>query len=154
VMIEPGSFLTLPRDPRAAADAIRPHSTVDAERWPSFVARLRKLAGFLETLYQAPPPDVGATSLRDIAPLLALGSRFRALGREDMIEFLRTLPLSVWELLDDCFECAPLKAAAATAGIQDHQQGPRSGGTGFVLLHHLVGAPVGSLRGRPAWRSG
>src|SRR2546427_8559221 len=71
-----------------------------------------------------------------------------------MIEFLRTLPMSVWELMDDWFESAPLKAAVAAGGIQDFQQGPRSGGTGYVLLHHLVGAPAGSVRGRVPWRSG
>ena len=56
--------------------------------------------------------------------------------------------------LDDWFECAPLKAAVAAGGIQDFQQGPRSGGTGFVLLHHLVGAELGAVRGRVPWRSG
>ncbi len=154
VAVEPGSFLTLPRDTGRAAEAIRPHSPSDAGKWPAFTTRLRRLAGFLETLYQTPAPDVGATSLRDALPLLHLGRKYRALGRQDMIEFLRTLPLSVWELLDDWFECGPLKAAVATGGIQDHQQGPRSGGTGFVLLHHLVGAPAGSIRGRVPWRRG
>jgi phytoene dehydrogenase-like protein len=71
-----------------------------------------------------------------------------------MIEFLRTLPLSAWELLDDWFGHGPLKAAVAAGGIQDFQQGPRSGGTGFVLLHHLVGAPEGSVRGRVPWLNG
>ena len=63
-------------------------------------------------------------------------------------------PMSVWELLDDWFESAPLKAAVAAGGIQDFQQGPRSGGTGFVLLHYLVGAPAGLVRGRVPWRAG
>jgi phytoene dehydrogenase-like protein len=150
----PGAILTLSRDPVKAAEAIGRHSRVDAAKWGSFTAQLRALAGFLEVLYQAPAPDVDVASLRDLLPLLTLGRKFRALGRRDMIEFLRTLPLSVWELLDDWFECAPLKAAIATGGIQDFQQGPRSGGTGFVLLHHLVGAPAGSLRGRVPWRGG
>jgi phytoene dehydrogenase-like protein len=154
VAVGPGSFLTLSRDAARASEAIRIHSPNDAAKWPAFTTRLRKLSGFLEALYQTPAPDVGASSLRDLLPLLSLGKKYRALGRQDMIEFLRTLPLSVWELLDDWFECAPLKAAVATGGIQDHQQGPRSGGTGFVLLHHLVGAPAGSVRGRLPWRGG
>jgi len=154
VAVEPGRFLALPRDPARAADAIGVHSRGDAAKWPEFTARLRKLAGLLEALYMAPAPDISASSLRELLPLAGLGWKFRALGRRDMIEFLRTLPLSVWELLDDWFECAPLKAAVAAGGIQDHQQGPRSGGTGFVLLHHLVGAPAGAVRGRAPWRAG
>ncbi len=154
VAIEPGSFLTLSRDPRRAAEAIAAHSPSDASKWPEFTARLRTLAGFLESLYMTPAPDISASSLGELLPLVGLGRKFRALGRRDMIEFLRTLPLSVWELLDDWFTSAPLKAAVAPGGILDHQQGPRSGGTGFVLLHHLVGAPAGAVRGRTPWRGG
>jgi len=154
VAAAPGSFLALPRDPARAAEAIRPHSAADAAKWPAFTARLRALAGFLEALYVSPAPDVSASSLRELLPLLGLARRYRALGRTDMIEFLRTLPLSVWELLDDWFESPTLKAGVAAGGILDHAQGPRSGGTGFVLLHHLVGAPLGSVRGRIPWRGG
>ncbi len=154
VAVEPGTLLTLSRDAGRAAEAIAAHSRADAAKWPEFTARMRKLAGFLETLYQTPVPDVSASSLGELMPLLGLGRKFRALGPRDMIEFLRTLPLSVWELLDDWFESAPLKAAVATGGIQDHQQGPRSGGTGFVFLHNLVGAPQGAVRGRTPWRDG
>jgi len=154
VAIGPGSFLTLSRDASRAAEAIRVHSASDAAKWPAFVARLHRLAGFLGELYQTPAPDVGVTSIGDVPPLLALALKYRALGREEMIEFLRALPISVWEMLDDSFECAPLKAAVATGGIEDYRQGPRSGGTGYVLLHHLVGAPTGSVRGRLAWKGG
>jgi phytoene dehydrogenase-like protein len=154
VVVEPGATLTLSRDAGRAAEAIRHHSQSDAAKWPAFTARLRTLAGFLETLYQTPSPDVDASSPGELFSMATLGLKFRGLGRRDMIEFLRTLPLSVWELLDDWFESAPLKAAVAAGGIQDHRQGPRSGGTGFVLLHYLVGAPQGSVRGRLPWRGG
>jgi phytoene dehydrogenase-like protein len=150
----PREFLTLSRDPARASAAIAPHSRDDAAAWPDFTTMVRNLAGFLEVLYQVPAPDVDVRSLRDLLPLLSLGRKFRALGRRDMIEFLRTLPLSAWELLDDWFACGPLKAAVAAGGIQDFKQGPRSGGTGYVLLHHLVGAPEGSVRGRVPWRAG
>jgi len=143
-----GGFLVLTADATRAAEAIQPLSARDASQWPAFTARLHRLAGFLEALYQTPAPDIDSRSFDDLLPLLDLGRRFRGLGRVDMIEFLRTLPMSVWELLDDWFECAPLKAAVAAGGVQDYQHGPRSGGTGFVLLHHLVGAARGAVRGR------
>jgi phytoene dehydrogenase-like protein len=154
VPVSAGRFLVLPTDAARAAEAIRPLSAADAARWPAFTARLRRLAGFLAALYQTPAPDIDTRSLDDLLPLLGVAARFRGLGRVEMIEFLRTLPMSVWELLDDEFECAPLKAAVATGGIQDFQQGPRSGGTGFVLLHHLVGAAPGAVRGRGGRRAG
>src|SRR5439155_3559246 len=147
-----GGFLSLPRDPGRAAEAIRVHSAADAAKWPAFIAETRALAGFLEALYSMPAPDVDTTSLGELLPLLGLGGKYRALGRRGMIGFLRTLPMSVGELLDDSFECEALKAAVATGGIADYPRGPRAGGTGFVLLHHLVGAPPGAARGRPPWR--
>lgn len=149
-----GGFLTLSRRPSTAAEAIGRYSKEDAAKWGAFTALLRNLAGFLEVLYQTEAPDVDIRSLGELLPLIALGRKFRALGGNDMLEFLRTLPLSVTELLDDWFASAPLKAAVAAGGVQDLQQGPRSGGTGFVLLHHLVGAEAGAVRGRRPWRDG
>ncbi len=154
VAAEPGRFLTLARDPARATDALRAWSPADAARWPDFAARLHRLAGFLGALYTMPAPDVDAQSPGELLALAGLGRRFRGLGRADMTEFLRALPISVAELLDDAFECVPLKAAVAAGGIVDHRQGPRSGATGFVLLHHLVGAPLGAVRGRTPWRAG
>jgi phytoene dehydrogenase-like protein len=154
VPVSTGRFLVLPTDGALAAEAIRPLSTGDASKWPAFTARLHRLAGFLEALYQTPAPEIDARSLGDLLPALGIARRFRGLGREDMTEFLRTVPMSVWELLDDWFECAPLKAAVAAGGVQGFQHGPRAGGTGFVLLHHLVGATRGSVRARRGWGAG
>ena len=154
VAVAPGAFLTLSRDAAQAAAAIGAYSKSDAAKWPAFTTQLHHLAGFLEVLYQVPAPDVDVRSLGELLPLLRLGRTFRALGRRDMVEFLRSLPLSAWEWLDDWFTCGPLKAAVAAGGIQNLQQGPRSGGTGFVLLHHLVGTKAGSVRGRVPWRNG
>jgi phytoene dehydrogenase-like protein len=149
-----GAFLSLSCDQQIAADAIKVHSASDAAKWGEFTTRLRALAGFLEVLYRAPAPDVDVRSLGELLPLLDLGRKFRALGRRDMIEFLRALPMSVSDLLDDWFEFAALKALVAAGGVQGLRQGPRSGGTGLVLLHHLVGAAAGAVRGRLPWRGG
>ena len=148
-----GDGLTLWRDPAKAAESIRRFSTEDAQVWPIFLHRLHKLAGFLGALYQRPAPDVDAPT-GELLSLAGLGQKFRQLGAADSIELLRTLPMSVWELLDDTFRSEPLKAAVAPGGVLDHAQGPRSGGTGFVLLHHLVGAPAGAIRGRAPWQGG
>jgi phytoene dehydrogenase-like protein len=148
-----GSCLTLWRDAARAAQEIRRHSAADADRWPVFVTRLRALTGMLETLYMMPAPDVDVPS-SDWLPLLGLARDFRSLGRENMIEFLRVLPMSVAELLDDTFASDALKAAIAPGGIRDHRQGPRSNATGFVLLHYLVGATLGAVRLHGSWAAG
>ena len=147
-------FLSISCDASRAAETIRRHSPSDAAKWGKFVSRVRNLSGFLEAMYELPAPDIDTRALGEILPLLGLARKFRALGRVEMTELLRVMPMSVQELLDDWFETGPLKAAVAAGGVRDIQQGPRSGGTAFVLLHHLVGAPAGSVRARGWWRDG
>lgn len=142
--------LSLPVDVAAAQKAIRRLSSKDADRWPTLTKRLSRLGSFLGTLYQSPPPDVSSTSIGELASLVGLGGRLRRLGRTDMTELLRILPMSVEDFLDDELESGTLKAALATGGVRDIRQGPRSGATTFVLLHYLVGAPAGSVRAH-AW---
>lgn len=149
-----GHFLALPCDPARAAEVIRKYSTRDAGRWAPFAARLARLAGFLGEIYQRPAPDVDTTAFADLTSLLGLGRKFRALGREGMTDLLRVMPMSIQDLLDDEFECDALKAATGAGGVHNIRQGPRSGGTSFVLLHHLLGAPAGSIRARAWWSDG
>jgi phytoene dehydrogenase-like protein len=146
--------LSIPRDTRAAADVIRKLSSRDADRWPAFVDRLQRLAGFLGALYEAPVPDVATTSLGDLVSLAGIGRKFRALGKAGMTELLRVMPMAAQDLVDDELENEVVKAAVATTAIRDIRQGPRSGGTTFNLLHHLVGAPSGSIGARGWWRDG
>jgi phytoene dehydrogenase-like protein len=152
VALRDGGFLSLATDAFTAADAIRVRSTRDAERWAPFAHRIRRLATFLSALYQIPAPDVENHSFRELLPLLRVGRQLRGLGRADMSELLRILPMSVQDLLDDTFEWGPLKAAVGVGGVRDTRQGPRSGGTSFILLHYLIGAPVGGVRARAWWR--
>src|SRR5262249_50046418 len=137
------------------AEAIRPHSRRDAERWGGFTKSLRALAGFLEALYQLPAPDVDESlAPRELIPLLGLGRKFRKLGRHDMTELLRTVPMPIKDWLDDELEHETLKAAIGAGAVRDVRQGPRSGGTAFILLHYLTGAAEGAVRARPWWQGG
>ena len=147
-----GEMLSLPVELQRAVEVIRKRSHRDAERWARLASRLGKFARFLEAMYVSPPPDIDASAIGEMASLVALGRKFRALGRADMAEVLRVMPMPVQDLLDDELELESLKAGIAAGGIRDLRQGPRSGGTSFVLIHHLVGAQNGSARARPWWR--
>lgn len=152
VLAGPREFLTLWNDPARAADALRRFSPRDAEQWPAFTTRLHKLAGVLAELYKIPAPDIDTTAPPEMLALLGVARTLRRLGRAEMIEFLRIMPMSVQELVNDWFESEPLKAAIAAGGVQSLQQGPRSGGTSFVLLHYLIGAESGMVRPAGWWR--
>lgn len=142
-----GGSLALSSEPRLAAEAIRRLSPRDAERWPEFATLVGKLAGFLEELYSQAAPRPPGEKLADLARLADLGFRLRGLGRRDMVELLRVVPMSVAELLDDWFEADALKGALGALGVRGIRHGPRSGGTGFLFLHHMVGGGWRVVRG-------
>ena len=144
--------LSIPRDPARAAEALRGRSARDASRWDAFTKRIGTLTTFLESLYQLPAPDIDTRAIGELPGLLGLAQKFRGMGRGGMTDLLRVLPMPVQDLLDDEFESPALKAALGASALRDLRQGPRSGGTSFGLLHHLVGAPVGVIRGRRVWR--
>ena len=151
---ERNDYLLLHHDLQRSAASIRKHSVKDGEKWPAFATRIARLAGFLESAYNSPAPAVDASSLSDLMTLAGLGTRLRALGKADMVELLRTVPMSAAELLDDWFETDLLKGTIGARGVTAMMQGPQSGGTAFVLLHHQVGRAPGAFRSPTAVRGG
>jgi phytoene dehydrogenase-like protein len=141
-----GGRLELWRDMVRSIEAIGRVSPRDAAKWPAFCERMGRLARLLERVYAAPPPHPVGRGAGDIARLVGLGLRVRRLGREGIEDLLRYLPMPVADLLDEWFENDALKAILGTAGVMGLQQGPRSGGTTFGLLHHHVGCPAGVFR--------
>lgn len=146
VSLPGGGRLDLWQDMARSVDAIRRLSPRDAATWPPFCERMRRVAALLETLYTAPPPDVFSRDLGDLLRLGKVAWQVRRLGKEGMSDLLRLLPMSVAELLDDSFESDALKGALGAAGVTHLHQGPRAGGTAFLLLHHHVGSPAGVFR--------
>ena len=149
---EPGSGLTLWRDVEKSTQSIARFSKVDAENWPAFNAQLIKLAAFLENTYTITPPQITTTSLEEMWSLAMLGRKWRRLGKRDMMEMVRALPMSVYEWLNDWFETDALKGVIGASGITNLRQGPRASGTALVLLHHLIGA--GAFRAMRTARGG
>ena len=129
--------LELSADMKRSVESLRRLSAHDAERWPQFCDRMKELGALLEGIYLAPPP-----SLVD----LRFALKVRRLGRRGMEDFMRLLPMPAAEWLDEWFESDALKGALAALAVRDIQQGPRSAGTAFRLLHLHAGSPRGVFR--------
>ncbi|MCX6066146.1 MAG: NAD(P)/FAD-dependent oxidoreductase, partial [Chloroflexi bacterium] len=72
------------------------------------------------------------------------------LGARNMYAFIRLLPMSAKEFLDDWFESDALKAALASLGIYNANLGVMSAGSAYNLLHQYLirggwGQPTGNL---------
>lgn len=149
-----GRALTLWREAQRSYASLRMHSPRDSQHWQPFSERMAKLSGFLGHLYAAPPPRPIGGGARELLDMALLGKRARGLGKTDMIELLRVLPMAVGELLDDWFDSDTLKATIGVSGVNGIHQGVRSAGTSFVMLHHHLGQGVGAFRMQQRFRGG
>jgi phytoene dehydrogenase-like protein len=148
-----GGHLLLWRTPEVTVDSIGQLSDKDAKRWNGFAALVTKASGLLESLYSA-PPDILSKKTKDVWELLKLAGRLRRLGKRDMTEVLRVLPMTTVELLDEWFESDLLKGTLGAVGITGLFQGPMAAGTALLFLHHHVGAKQGVLRATLRVRGG
>jgi phytoene dehydrogenase-like protein len=155
VSLQPGAEpLTIWRDAARTASDLRRVSEKDARAWSDFAERIARLATFLQALYERPAPEPLASGATELLSVLGLGPKVRSLGRAGIVDLLRTLPMSVADVLDDTFEHAGLKGALATLGVSGITQGPKSGATAFLFVHNHVGAPRGALGSRYVARGG
>ncbi|MYC17144.1 MAG: NAD(P)/FAD-dependent oxidoreductase, partial [Gemmatimonadales bacterium] len=148
-----GGALVLERDPARTADLIRPFSARDAARWPDFVDAMSRVSRALAVLYGTLPPRLAGADRGDLWELLRLGVKLGRVGRRDALELIRLIPMTVEELLYEWFESDALKGALAADGVRGICQGPLASGTGYMFLHHLVGAG-GVVRRRRQVRGG
>ena len=147
--------MALPSDPARAADVIRKYSTRDAARWAPFVGAPRTSSpDSSASCISSPAPDIDTTAFGDVMSMLGLGRKFRALGRADMTELLRVMPMSIQDLLDDEFESESLKAAIAPAASatfgRDLARAVRRSCCSIISSARASG----SVRARPWWRDG
>ncbi len=149
-----GETLTVWTDPARTSSELQRRSPADARAWRAFGERVSRLAGFLEAIYDGPAPEPLASGATELLSMLGLGRKARSLGRDGIIDLLRTLPMSVADVLDETFENAALKGLIATSGVSRLVQGPKSGATAFLLVHNHVGTPPGAICSRLIARGG
>ena len=138
--------LLLASDPAKIGEEIGRLSRADAEKFPLFCSLTNKLAGFLRVLNRVPLPSGTRRGSFNLSELVKAGVKFHRLGRNEMYEFLRILPMSIADLLGEWFENESLKAAIAAGAIVNSFVGPRAQGTAYVLLHHLSQQASGPFR--------
>jgi phytoene dehydrogenase-like protein len=149
-----GQTIVLHRDPVLSAASIHPISTHDAVRWREFLRSTARITTVVADLCRQPPPTLDAITPRELWQLMKLGRHARALGRRDLARLARWLPMSVADLVGEWFESDLLRAAICARAVFGNFVGPRSAGTGAMLLQRLAEdpMPVGSgvtVRGGP-----
>ena len=131
--------LILDSNPLKAAESIKRFSEKDAARWPEFVRFMNKSARILAKAYATIMPRLPVSfNAREGFGLLDLGLNLRLAGRKDMLNFIRALPMTAQELVEEYFESEVVRAAVASVGIHGVTLGPMGAGTGYTLLHNWM----------------
>ncbi|KAM8806130.1 pyridine nucleotide-disulfide oxidoreductase domain-containing protein 2 [Eudromia elegans] len=146
--------LLLGHDVQRSQQQIAQFSARDAQAYPAYEAFMGGLVAALDPLLDAAPVDPAALAegsvlqrlraLRALRPLLRAGL---AMGRQ-LPRYYEVLTAPVAKVLDQWFESEPLKATLATDAVIGAMGSPRTPGSGYVLLHHAMGALQGR---RGAW---
>lgn len=130
-----GPGLALWRDPVRTATELRGRPWPrDADRFLVFDRAIRSLAGFVARLQATEPPDLASPSLADARSGLTLLNGLRHLGRRQVRETLRVLPMSVADLVSETVEDETLRGVLGARGVRYSAMGPRSAGTALNFL--------------------
>ncbi len=143
-----GRHIAISGDLDKTKKSIATRSKNDADKWEAFASQMDRLAGFLETLTNVEAVELMSPAASEIMTLAGHGLRLRRMGKVDMVEMLRVLPMSLRDLLEDWFETDLLRGALSWTGMANLFQGPLSAGTGYTMLHHLAGRELGAFGSR------
>ncbi len=151
-----GRHLLLGPDEAFNRREIARFSARDAEAYPRYEALLTRIAECLEPALMGTPPDLlplPATwrrrGLLDRLRNLRRGSTlYRAMKKlgDDLPQAIEVLTGAARPILDRWFESDVLKATLATDAVIGTFQPISAPGTGYVLLHHVMGT-AGGARG-------
>jgi len=148
-----GPGLTLWRDPVRTATELRERPDPrQAEAFLAFDGKVRSLAAFVARIQEAEPPDLQSLSLSDAGTGLTLLNSLRRLGRQEMRETLRALPMSVADFVSEAVEDEALQGALGARGVRYSAMGPRSAGTALNFLWDS--ASGGGAAGRTVFAGG
>jgi phytoene dehydrogenase-like protein len=142
----PAKFLLLGANDASTRASIAQFSSRDAERFPEYEAFLGKARDLLQPLLDAPPPNPFVGSARDrLAAVATIASICKRAWhhRAHLVDIYELMTGSAEQLLGRWFESDILKTTLATDAVIGAVISPRSTGSAYVLLHHVMGEAAG-----------
>lgn len=133
-----GTSLSFFDDPKRDEQAIAEHSSRDAARYQDYLDRLEQVTVIVRDLLFETPPASGE-GIAAILKSLRLGNRIHRLDSQRQRDLLALFAGSAGSFLDGWFESDLVKGLLGFDAIVGHYQSPYSPGSGYVLLHHVLG---------------
>jgi phytoene dehydrogenase-like protein len=141
-----GRHLFMWQDRDKTLQEIAKFSRHDAQVFPAYEDHLERLSQVVESLLLTTPPEFPPQGLGDFIDYLKLAAKMRGLSPKEIVGLVKIFTQSAVEFLDEWFESGEIKVTLATDGVIGANGGPRSPGTAYILLHHVMGS-VGGHRG-------
>ncbi len=141
-----GRHLFMWQDRDKTLAEIAKFSRHDAQVFPAYEDHLERLSQVVESLLLTTPPEFPPQGLGDFFDYLKLAAKMRGLSPKEIVGLVKIFTQSAVEFLDEWFESGEIKVTLATDGVIGANGGPRSPGTAYILLHHVMGS-VGGHRG-------
>jgi phytoene dehydrogenase-like protein len=124
-------------------ESVAKFSSKDAEMLDPYGARLEEIADVVRGMMLQTPPNVTEGGwLSAIPEMLKAGMQGKAFTGLNMAarrDLLALFAQSAADYLDGWFESTPIKAVYGFDGIVGNYASPYTPGTGYVLLHHVLG---------------
>jgi len=118
-------------------------SNSDAEMLDPYGARLEEIAAIVRDLMLNTPPNVTEggwfSAIPEMLKAAGQASPFAKLSMPARRDLLALFAQSAADYLDGWFESAPIKAAYGFDGVVGNYASPFTPGSGYVLLHHVLG---------------
>jgi phytoene dehydrogenase-like protein len=141
-----GDYLWRVDDHGVTVREIRRWSKSDAEAYEEYGLLMAEMARFVKPLLGESPPALSGPG--GLVSLATFARRFATLPESQQTAFIQLLTMSSADFVSQWFETEPLRATVSASGLIGTFLGPRSPGTGYVLLHHYMGEVDGEYR---AW---
>ncbi|PWA81790.1 FAD/NAD(P)-binding oxidoreductase family protein [Artemisia annua] len=148
-----GRYLLLGPDAELNHSEISKFSTRDAEAYPRYEKQLENFCKFMDPLIDSSPPEAhqGASSFNSRIKHKLQKSEFWAhclhqsvsMGQQGMVDFMDLLLSPASKVLNNWFESEVLKATLATDAVIGSTASAHTPGSGYVLLHHVMGETDG-----------
>ena len=136
---ENGDYLLLGQDHGENIREIARHSKHDADAYEQYSHDVDMVCQAIKPLFDMVPPDIFSDDPEELLALARIGNRFKKLDKRVLHNAVRLLTGSAADFLDDYFDNDLIKGYLASSSIIGTKVGPRSQGSGLVLLYHSIG---------------
>jgi len=140
-----GDYLLFGQDHAQNLKEIARHSKHDADAYDQYGHDMDRVCQAIKPLLDTVPPDIFSDDPEELLALAGIGARLRKLDKRVLHNAVRLLTGSAADFLDDYFDSELLKGYLASSSIIGTKVGPRSQGSGLVLLYHSLGEHDGEF---------